>query len=652
MVYSAIGSVSTSSLIGVGIACGGNVLISLALTIQKLAHRRNEELVQARYQSLQTEEDDQEEHNGDEDCALGEGRVLGAPPPIPEEEEDGKASVTDSGGNATINATPSSPSPGQKPSFSTQAVASTSPKDQADSISSSEQRREGETSQIQTLTAVPVRLVPERTKSGKSQIALQVDSPSSPHPDRFPSSNRSNQHAQNGIDITDSEEDDKEHAAQHSAEVEEGMYLKSKLWWMGMVLIAIGEGGNFLSYGFAPASVVAPLGTVALIANCVFAPLILREQFHKKELLGMGLAIVGAVTVVWSSNSANPRLDPPQLLVALTRLPFLIYTLLNILLLALCLFLSTTSHGHRYICIDVGICALFGGYTVLATKALSSLLSNDFFGAWRWGITWGMVAVVGVTSLGQIRWLNRALMRFQSKEVIPTQFVFFSLAAIIGSAVLYQEFRDVPFSHFVNFAFGIATTFLGVYLLTSSQSSAEEAINDNDADQASPTTSSVPTLPRASSSRSINLLLPTAVSTANERTPLVPTPSISVRRSSATPSSSNTFFSPPTSGGSIPRPIGSKGSVSAALPPGSSLTRVKLSKRTSTSDFSTPTLGLGSQAGFLLMATTPPGTGFQGRPGPGPGSGPGGRTRSSSRGQPYGYGWDEESGRRNSGMPR
>lgn len=70
--------------------------------------------------------------------------------------------------------------------------------------------------------------------------------------------------------------------------------------------------------------------------------------------------------------------------------------------------------------------------------------------------------------------------------VIPTQFVFFSMSAIIGSAVLYQEFRDVTFSQFVNFAFGvsppcphtlsqissrspnaqIATTFLGVYFLT------------------------------------------------------------------------------------------------------------------------------------------------------------------------------------------
>ena len=63
----------------------------------------------------------------------------------------------------------------------------------------------------------------------------------------------------------------------------------------------VGEMGNFSSYAFAPASVVAPLGTVssagcgecsasdpthafpqfALIANCAFAPLMLGEQFRK-----------------------------------------------------------------------------------------------------------------------------------------------------------------------------------------------------------------------------------------------------------------------------------------------------------------------------------------------------------------------------------
>lgn len=43
----------------------------------------------------------------------------------------------------------------------------------------------------------------------------------------------------------------------------------------------IGELGNFLSYAYAPASLVAPLGTVALVANCFFAPLLLGERFRK-----------------------------------------------------------------------------------------------------------------------------------------------------------------------------------------------------------------------------------------------------------------------------------------------------------------------------------------------------------------------------------
>lgn len=52
--------------------------------------------------------------------------------------------------------------------------------------------------------------------------------------------------------------------------------------------------------------------TQALIANCIFAPLILGERFYKRELFGMGLAILGAVTVVWASNDSNPRVNTAQ----------------------------------------------------------------------------------------------------------------------------------------------------------------------------------------------------------------------------------------------------------------------------------------------------------------------------------------------------
>ena len=95
---------------------------------------------------------------------------------------------------------------------------------------------------------------------------------------------------------------------------------------------------------------------------------------------------------------------------------FLVYTGLNALVLGLLIILSRSAdYGARYIGIDVGICALFGGYTVLSTKALSSLLSTLFLSAFAWGVTWALVLVLVVTSVLQVKYLNKALIQFQSK---------------------------------------------------------------------------------------------------------------------------------------------------------------------------------------------------------------------------------------------
>jgi hypothetical protein len=41
-----------------------------------------------------------------------------------------------------------------------------------------------------------------------------------------------------------------------------GSETQLSLRWLGFLLMNVGETGNFISYAFAPASVVAPLGTV------------------------------------------------------------------------------------------------------------------------------------------------------------------------------------------------------------------------------------------------------------------------------------------------------------------------------------------------------------------------------------------------------
>ncbi|GJE84939.1 magnesium transporter NIPA-domain-containing protein [Phanerochaete sordida] len=250
-----------------------------------------------------------------------------------------------------------------------------------------------------------------------------------------------------------------------SGHTNESDYLKSKLWWTGFTLMNIGEIGNFISYGFAPASVVAPLGTFALVANCIFAPLMLKERFRKRDFLGVMIAIVGAVTVVLSANPSDTKFDTPALLHALAQKPFIVYAAIYVVGAVILSGLSEGQAGEKYVFVDVGLCAIFGGFTVLSTKAFSSLLTREGFEVFTQWITYPILAVLVGTGVGQIRYLNRALMRFDSKIVVPAQFVTFNLSAILGSAILYQDFRRASFHQIVTFLYGCGATFVGVFLI-------------------------------------------------------------------------------------------------------------------------------------------------------------------------------------------
>ncbi|KAJ7068124.1 DUF803-domain-containing protein [Mycena amicta] len=267
---------------------------------------------------------------------------------------------------------------------------------------------------------------------------------------------------------------------------QESDYLKSKLWWLGFALMNVGEMGNFISYAWAPASVVAPLGTFALMANCVFAPVMLGERFRKRDILGILIAVVGAVTVVLASNASDTRLDPDALLAAISQVPFLIYSCVYAVGIGVLSVLSEGRVGRQSVFVDVGLCALFGGFTVLSTKAVSTLLTMEWFEMFTKWITYPTVAVLILTGVGQIRYLNRALMRFDGKVVIPIQFVLFTISAIVGSAVLYGDFKKASFHQLVTFLYGCAATFTGVFIIAwepQREPAREETVSSADENQ-------------------------------------------------------------------------------------------------------------------------------------------------------------------------
>ncbi|KAK8060999.1 hypothetical protein PG997_015220 [Apiospora hydei] len=196
------------------------------------------------------------------------------------------------------------------------------------------------------------------------------------------------------------------------------------------------------------------------------APLFFGEIFRARDFWGVVIAVGGAVTVVLSAKQEETKLEPHDVWDAITTMEFEIYMGVSIFLIIVLMWASPR-YGNRSILIDLGLVGLFGGYTALTTKGVSSMLSSTLWRAFATPVTYGLLVVLLSTAVMQVRYVNKALQRFDSTQVIPIQFVLFTLSVIIGSAILYRDFERTTLQQGIKFIGGCVLTFFGVFLITS-----------------------------------------------------------------------------------------------------------------------------------------------------------------------------------------
>ena len=137
------------------------------------------------------------------------------------------------------------------------------------------------------------------------------------------------------------------------------------------------------------------------------------------DLIGVVIAIIGAVTVVLASNASDTRLGPDELLRAISQTLFIIYSSIYVVGVVLLATLSEGSIGRTWVFIDIGLCALFGlryhlihnfiylyhisgGFTVLSTKALSTLITLEWIDIFTKWITYPLIAVCSIEKLQKV----------------------------------------------------------------------------------------------------------------------------------------------------------------------------------------------------------------------------------------------------------
>ncbi|KAM6457615.1 NIPA-like protein 2 isoform 3-T3 [Liasis olivaceus] len=246
---------------------------------------------------------------------------------------------------------------------------------------------------------------------------------------------------------------------------------RSKLWWCGIILMGIGEIGNFAAYGFAPVTVVAPLGSVAVIGSAVIAVLFLKENFRSESILGGTVTLAGTFLLVTFAPHVTQKVTARTIQSNLVSWQFLIYMIVEIITFCILLYFYKRREA-KHIVVLLTMVALLASLTIISVKAVAAMLTFSVKGNMQltYPIFYLMLILMALTCAFQVKFLNQATEIYSSAAVIPLNYVLSTLSSILAGAIFYQEFQGADILSGFMFLFGSSLTFIGVFIITRNRS--------------------------------------------------------------------------------------------------------------------------------------------------------------------------------------
>lgn len=248
--------------------------------------------------------------------------------------------------------------------------------------------------------------------------------------------------------------------------------MRDPLWWAGVTMMAGGEIGNFLAYGWASAAIVSPLGAISVLVNAILASALLGDVMDTIGSLGCLLCVLGTTILVltFPESEQNDISKVDQIWPLLTDQLFLSYLVL-LLLVTFSIIGFASKYANTFVLINLTVCSTLGSLTVLSCKGVSvavvSTLSGDnqFVSVLPFFLVFVMVACISL----QLYYLNSALDRFGASVVVPIYYVMFTSCSILGSAVLYRDFDEFDSQSIIVLLCGQLVNVTGVYLISYSK---------------------------------------------------------------------------------------------------------------------------------------------------------------------------------------
>jgi len=218
-------------------------------------------------------------------------------------------------------------------------------------------------------------------------------------------------------------------------------YTRIPLWWVGIILMIGGEFFNLLAYGFAPTSLVAPVGAVGVFFNGIITTTLMKEPFTRRDGLGLVAIAAGVVGVV--SSVPEVQLELTSEVIGTYILPeprawgYLLFIGLSV---PLWMYFVVPRYEKSHVLVYLVLCSLISSVTVVSSRAFSSILTNMLatgnFAEMASFVPFGALVLIIITAIWSTAYLNKAMMLFGNNEVVPVYYTTFTLASVSSGALV------------------------------------------------------------------------------------------------------------------------------------------------------------------------------------------------------------------------
>lgn len=257
----------------------------------------------------------------------------------------------------------------------------------------------------------------------------------------------------------------------HGFEGEGFSYLKSPVWWGGVITLAIGEIANFAAYAFAPAILVTPLGALSVLIGAVLGSYFLQERLGTLGKMGCAMCLLGSVVIVLHAPPDKPVERIDEILHYALQPGFLSYCLAVAIFSTVMIYRIGPLYGKKNPLIYISICSTVGSVSVMSVKAFGIALKLTLGGhnQFTQPSTYVFAIVTGFCILTQMNYFNKALNQFSTSIVNPLYYVTFTTATLCASFILFKGFNTTDAVNTISLLCGFLIIFSGVYLLNLSR---------------------------------------------------------------------------------------------------------------------------------------------------------------------------------------